>query len=130
MNGAILIVEDNASIRDLIEEFLCYLVDAEQVRIFKTDKESEAEEILKREKVSLLITDVNLGRGGDGLSIVNSLKEAPRRPYIIAISSIEWLEKIRNYLTNGTVDTFLSKPFSFKELKSKVQDSQAVILKL
>ena len=129
MNGAILIVEDNASIRDLIEEFLCYLVDADNVKIFKTDKESEAEEILRRENVSLLITDVNLGRGGDGLSIVNSLPQKPRRPYIIAISSIEWLENIRGYLNNGTVDTFLSKPFSFKELKCKVQDSRAVTLK-
>jgi len=129
MNGAILIVEDNVSIRDLIEEFLCYLVDADNVKIFKTDKESEAEEILRTQNVTLLITDVNLGRGGDGLSIVNSLKERPRRPYIIAISSIEWLEKIRSYLCNGTVDTFLSKPFSFKELKCKVQGSQAVALK-
>ena len=129
MNGAILIVEDNVSIRNLIEEFLCYLVDADSVKIFKTDKESEAEEILRRENVSLLITDVNLGRGGDGLSIVNSLPQKPRRPYIIAISSIEWLENIRGYLNNGTVDTFLSKPFSFKELKCKVQDSRAVTLK-
>lgn len=129
MNKAILIVEDNQAIREIIGEFLSTLIDTDDVRIFKTGKESEAGEILKNEDVSLIITDINLGGEGDGLSLVDGLKEKSHRPYIIAISSIEWIGRIDTYLKNGVVDTFLSKPFSYKDLKSKLLDSKVFELK-
>ena len=129
MNKAILIVEDNQAIREIIGEFLLTLIDTEDVRIFKTGTETEAGEILKNEDDSLLITDINLGGEGDGLSLVDGLKQESRRPYIIAISSIEWIGRIDTYLKNGAVDTFLSKPFSYKDLKGKLMDSKVIRLK-
>ncbi len=129
MNKAILIVEDNHAIREIIGEFLSTLIDTDDVRIFKTGTETEAGEILKNEDVSLLITDINLGSEGDGLSLVDGLKQESQRPYIIAISSIEWIGRIEIYLKKGVVDTFLSKPFSYKELKGKLLDSKVIKLK-
>ena len=129
MSKIILIVEDNLAIREIVAEFLCTLIETENVKIFKTGKESEAEEILNNEDVSLLLTDINLGSEGCGLSLVDTLKQKPHRPYIIAMSSIEWLGKVDSYLKTGTVDTFLSKPFTCKDLMSKLQDSQVVKLK-
>jgi CheY-like chemotaxis protein len=129
MNKAILIVEDNPAIRELIGEFLATLIDTDGVKILKTGKESEAGEILQNEDVSVLITDINLGREGDGLSLVDRLAERPLRPYVIAISSIEWLGRVDRYLKRGLVDTFLSKPFSYKDLRNKLLDSRAVKLK-
>ena len=129
MNKTILIVEDNIAIREIIAEFISILIETEDVEIFKTGKESEAEEILNNKDVALLITDINLGSEGCGLSLVDTLTQKQSRPYIIAISSIEWLGRVDSYLKTGTVDTFLSKPFTYKDLKSKLQDSQVVKLK-
>lgn len=129
MNQAILVVEDNVAIREIIAEFLSTLIETENVKIFKTGKESEAEEILNTEDVSLLITDINLGSEGSGLSLVDTIMQKPHRPYIIAISSIEWLGDVDSYLKTGTVDTFLSKPFSYKDLRCKLQGSHVVKLK-
>ena len=128
MNKSILIVEDNLAIREIIVEFISAIIDTKEIKIFKTGKESEAGEILKNEEISLLITDINLGGKRDGLSLVDALKQKPR-PYIIVMSSIERLGKVDSYLKNGTVDTFLSKPFSWEDLKSKLRDSQVVKFK-
>lgn len=125
----VLIVEDNYAIRNVIEEFLGFLLDTSGIRIVSTDKESEAETILLEEEVVLLITDVNLGIGGDGMALVNALNKKENRPYIVVMSSIEWLHNVHEYLSSGMVDSFLNKPFSIEELKTTLMLSQTVDLK-
>jgi DNA-binding NtrC family response regulator len=129
MDKTILVVEDNEAIRRVIEEFLLHLIDTENVKIVTTDKESRADEVLRTEDVSLVITDVNLGVGGDGLAIVDELNKKDKRPYIILMSSIEWLKNVKEYIESGRVDTFLNKPFSYNDLKIKLLHSNAVSLK-
>ena len=129
MDKTILVVEDNSAIRRVVEEFLSVLLDTENVKIVSTDKEAVADRIIREEDISLLITDVNLGSGGDGLSIVNELNQRSERPYIILMSSIEWLKSIQEYLDSGLVDTFLNKPFTMIDLESKLRNCQTVNLK-
>lgn len=129
MDKTILVVEDNEAIRCVVEEFLSLLVDTENIKIVSTDKESRADEIIRKEDLALVITDVNLGIGGDGLAIVDELNEREKRPYIILMSSIEWLKSVKEYLETGRVDTFLNKPFSLDDLKTKLVHSHAVNLK-
>lgn len=129
MDKTILVVEDNYAIRCVVEEFLSLLIDTENIRIVSTDKESRADEVIRNEDVSLVITDVNLGIGGDGLAIVDELNQKDTRPYIILMSSIEWLKSVKEYLETGRVDTFLNKPFSLDDLKMKLLHSHVVNLK-
>lgn len=129
MDKTILVVEDNFAIRCVIEEFLSLLVDTDNVKIVTTDKEVKADEIARNEDVAMVITDVNLGTGGDGLALVDELNQRKERPYIIVMSSIEWLKRVKEYLEAGRVDTFLNKPFSLEDLKSTLTHSNAVNLR-
>ncbi len=129
MDKTILVVEDNTAISSVIEEFISLVIDTNNVKIVSTDNEAAAERIIEQEDISLLVTDVNLGNGGTGLSIVNKLNQRSERPYIILMSSVEWLESIQEHLDSGFVDTFLNKPFTLNDLKSKLRDCPMVNLK-
>ncbi len=129
MSSTILVIEDNFSVRNVIREFLDFMIIPNSAKVVTLDKVDEANEVIENENVSLVITDVNLGVGGDGLSLVDELNHRENRPYIVVMSSVEWLKKIENYLKSHMIDSFLNKPFSFKDLKSILKDSKAVSLK-
>ncbi len=129
MHKTILVLEDNTAISSVIEEFISLIIDTKNVKIVSTDNEVAAERIIKQEDMLLLITDVNLGHGGDGLSIVKKLNQRKERPYIIVMSSVEWLKSVQEHLDSGLVDTFLNKPFTINDLKSKLKDCPTVNLK-
>jgi DNA-binding NtrC family response regulator len=129
MDKTILVVEDNTAISCVIEEFLSLLIDTKNVKIKSADNEAAADRIIEQDDILLLVTDVNLGNGGNGLSVVKKLNQRKERPYIILMSSVEWLKSVQEHLDSGLVDTFLNKPFTINDLKSKLKDCPAVNLK-
>jgi DNA-binding response OmpR family regulator len=113
----ILVVEDNEAIRMIIEEFLFVLVDMESVTVITTDSVAHAEVVLQEHTVALLITDLNLGAGPDGLSLIDILNKKKSRPFIAAMSSIPSVRFTDTYLKNGKIDQYLEKPFTMKDLR-------------
>lgn len=129
MQDVILIVEDNISIQNVICEFLNYLLEDSSTKILKAKNTNEAEDHIESEDLTLLITDVNLGFGDDGLDLVRSINKRKEKPYIIITSSIEWLDKVRSFLDSGQANAFLNKPFTLADLKGILKDSGVTHLK-
>ncbi|MGD9200756.1 MAG: response regulator [Chitinispirillia bacterium] len=129
MKKSVLLVEDDPLVLDILNELLILIVDPETNLNFSANNVYEARELLDRENVALLITDVNLGMGPDGLSLASELNNKKIRPYIIIISSIPGLTKPEEMLENGEIDSILCKPFSLREFEREIKRSNVVSIK-
>ncbi|WP_314068535.1 response regulator transcription factor [uncultured Vagococcus sp.] len=113
---AILIVEDDAYINDLIEEALT-MESYECVQAFSG---TEALLLLEKKTVQLIILDLMLPgkRGEDLIPLILCQTEAP----IIVLSAIDELASKVKVLTSGAAD-YMTKPFDIQELvaRTKVQ---------
>jgi DNA-binding NtrC family response regulator len=94
------------------------LVDGNAVEVVAVDNEPEAEAVLASGTVAILITDINLGNGPDGLQLVSKASSISCRPFVVAMSSVPGLKSLDGYLQEGVVDHFLAKPFTLGELRA------------
>jgi len=129
MKNSILLVEDDPLVRDIIHELLLLIIDPEKNFNLVATNFYEARELLDKENVSLLISDVNLGMGPDGLSLASELNDKEQRPYIIIISSIPGLIQPEEMLENGEIDSILSKPFSLREFERELKRSKVISIR-
>ena len=129
MKKSVLLVEDDPLVRDIINELLILIIDPEKNLNFVANNVYEARELLDKENIVLLISDVNLGMGPDGLSLVSELNNNEKRPYIIIISSIPGLTEPEEMLKNGEIDSILCKPFSLKEIERELKRSNVISIR-
>lgn len=129
---SILLVEDNAEIRILVEASL------EPLRVLSVGSIREAREALERETFHLLILDLELP-DGDGMKFMTELnsKNSPYShiPIFILTGKSETANKVIAFSLG--VEDFVSKPFDPVELRARVnaklrkletlQDSRDVI---
>ncbi len=110
----ILIVEDDAGIRDYLELGFGY----EGYRVVQAASGSEALDLFTREQPDVVVLDVGLP-GLDGFAVLKAIRERSRTPALMLTARDAVDDRIRG-LTLGA-DDYLVKPFHFGELVARVQ---------
>lgn len=111
----ILLVEDEESIRDLVQTALRFTG-------FSVDSVSNGPDglaLARNERFSLLILDVNLP-GMDGFTLTRKLRDAGDDAPVIFLTARDDPADLREGFTGGG-DDYLTKPFSLEELVLRVE---------
>ena len=109
----VLIVEDDAGIRDGIEIYL----KTQDYEVFKAKDGIEGLEVLKNHKIHLAIIDVMMPRM-DGIRMVMELRKEYDFPVIMLSAKSEEVDKIMGL--NMGADDYVTKPFQPLELLARV----------
>lgn len=115
-NTKILIVEDDP----LIAEILQGILKSADVDVLLADSIAQAEELLERSAVDMIILDRKLP-DGDGVELLQKLKKVPalqKIPVLILSGRTEVPDQVAG-LDLGA-DDYMSKPFSVPEFKARV----------
>ena len=114
MSDRILVVEDEQSIRTIIE----YALRDAGFQVVSATRGDEALEVFGRESVDLVILDIMLP-GLDGLEVCRRIRATDSTPIIMLSARGEELDKVLG-LELGA-DDYVTKPFSPRELVSRVR---------
>jgi len=114
----ILIAEDSSTMRSLIVSTISALGDYE---LIEAANGFEALRILPREKVDLVITDINMP-DINGLELISFIKNNPNyKATPLLIISTEGSEKDRDKGLSLGADAYLVKPFNPVELQGLIR---------
>ncbi len=115
---AILIVDDHPQIRNYISEVL-----AEDYNIYLSSNGWEALELLKEQKISLIVTDLMMPVM-DGFVLISSLKkEAAFKHIPVIVVSARSSTGDREKALEMGVNDYMIKPFNAREFKLKVANT-------
>lgn len=115
----ILIVDDQFEVRELVEVTLR----VKDYRIFKAKSGEEAIKIVRDEKPDLIIMDVMMPGGMDGLEATRLLKNDPEtRESTIIMLTAKGQQTDREKGFEAGADDYFVKPFSPLELIKKVEE--------
>ncbi len=110
----ILVVDDDARIRDLLKRYLTQ----EGRDVLLAEDGRSLNRLLQRETVDLIVLDLMLP-GEDGLSICRRLREAKdRTPIIMLTAKSEDIDRIVGLEVGA--DDYLGKPFNPRELLARI----------
>ena len=110
----IVIVDDDARIRDLLRRYLSQ----EGFEVFQAEDGKALSRILLRESVDLIVLDLMMP-GEDGLSICRRLRAAnDRTPIIMLTAKGEDVDRIVGLEVGA--DDYLGKPFNPRELLARI----------
>ena len=115
----ILIVDDQVEIRELVDMTL----KSDNYDIFQAESGQKAIEIARREKPDLIIMDVAIPRGTEGIETTRSIKNDPetKNCKVIMLTG-KGLETDRIKSLDAGADDFFAKPFSPLALIKKVEE--------
>jgi Response regulators consisting of a CheY-like receiver domain and a winged-helix DNA-binding domain len=114
MKKTILVVDDHANMRVLIEDYL-----SEQgYKVITASDGNEALILSRRLRPDLILLDVMMP-SLDGLSFMRSFRQESNTPIILVTARIEETDKIVG-LELGA-DDYVTKPFSLKELHARIR---------
>jgi len=109
-------VDDDPAIRDLLVEYL----GANELRVSALATGAELMTLIARETVDLVVLDVRLQRGEDGLQIARRLRETSATiPILMLTGRAEEADRVMG-LELGA-DDYLTKPFSSRELLARIR---------
>jgi two-component system, OmpR family, phosphate regulon response regulator PhoB len=113
----ILIVDDNTEIRELVSATL----EVEKYSVLEAPDGTKAVSVAKREKPDVVIMDVSLPGGIDGIEATRIIKRNPstRHCKVLILTGIEDKKLKEKGLKAGASDFFV-KPFSPLELLEKI----------
>ena len=115
----ILIVDDQIEVRELVE----VTMRAGDYQILQAKSGEEAIEIVKSEKPDLIIMDVMMPGGMDGLEATRILKNDPETKNCkIIMLTAKGQQTDRERGMEAGADDFFTKPFSPLELIKKVEE--------
>ena len=114
LTGHILAVDDDPSVRKMIED---YLGDNE-LRVTALASGRDIAEVMKRETIDLLVLDLRLP-GEDGMQIARKLREESHLPIIMLTGRKDEADRVMG-LELGA-DDYLTKPFSPRELLARIR---------
>ena len=113
-NDKILVVDDDARIRDLLRRYLAQ----EGFDVLQAEDGKSLTRILLRETVDLIVLDLMMP-GEDGLSICRRLRAAnDRTPIIMLTAKGEDVDRIVGLEVGA--DDYLGKPFNPRELLARI----------
>ena len=114
----ILIVDDQVTIRDLVEAALR----SDQCLVLHAASGELALEIAAAEKPDLILLDIMLPDGIDGYEVARSLKMDPgtrKTPIIALTAKVQQADRQQAFAAG--FDDYLTKPFTLKDLHEKVE---------
>lgn len=117
MKTTVLLVDDDAAVRDLVKPAL----ERAGHRVLSAGGADEAASLLREEKVDLLLLDVQLP-GLSGFDLLDVLKKDPATaglPVIMITSRSEERSRVRGLKAGA--DDYVVKPFSVAELAARVE---------
>ncbi len=95
--GRVLVVDDEQGLRDALE----VLVSSRGHFALVADGVDAAKRIIQREHLDLIITDLRLERGGDGMEVVRTAQDCPSRPQVIVMTAYGTREKAQRAVAEG-----------------------------
>ncbi|QQE74335.1 response regulator transcription factor [Brevibacillus composti] len=110
----VLVVDDEAEIRDAIEIYL----KNEDIKVFKAENGLEALEVLENEDLHLIILDIMMPKM-DGIKTTFAIREERNIPIIMLSAKSEDTDKILGL--NVGADDYVTKPFNPMELVARVK---------
>ena len=114
-NKKVLYVEDDPIVRDSISKVLSVFFD--DILVLKDGQ--EAMNLLDK-KFDIIILDLNLPKY-NGIEIAKAFREKTQESLIFMISNYQEIQNLREAMKVGAID-FLSKPVSFEELKTVLEE--------
>ena len=115
MNKTILLVDDDQRLRDLLKDYL----NKKNFQIYTSEDFSEAKEILNFFIFDLIILD-RMMPSGDGINLINHIKETSETPVIILTAMGEDNNKIDGLKIGA--DDYVAKPFEPEELYLRIEN--------
>ncbi len=122
-NNLLMLVDDEAAIRESLAEFLSM----SGFELCEAGSEDEAFVLAQKVHPSVVLSDMNLGNGGTGLSLFSRLKKdmaGAEEPSCILMTGFGSVENAIEAIRLG-VDDYLLKPVNLDELKSAVNGGLA-----
>lgn len=115
----VLIVDDSAAIRKILHRVLRQ-ADVPIGNVFEAGDGLEAIETLKREKIGLVLSDINMPRM-DGLEFLSKVKaeEAWKQLPIVMVSTEGSQNKVLEAVERGA-SGYVKKPFTADQIKEKL----------
>ena len=116
MLKTILVAEDSSSVR----KFITLALKIKGYKVIPTQDGMEALEILPKEKIDLILTDLNMPNM-DGLSLIRTVRQNPEYNDlpIIILSSLSADDDVNKGLEAGA-NSYLVKPFNTKRIQYEV----------
>lgn len=115
--ATILVVDDQASVRHLVAEFLR----TEISHVIVAESGQRALDLVETEKIDLILLDLQMP-GMDGLATLKALRDKGYRGKIVLMSACNESEIVDNVKDLG-VNYTLVKPFDIYELKEVLYSS-------
>ena len=110
-NISILVVDDDATTRDLLHEVLS----EEGYKVVTSGSAEEALEIGRRELFDVIVSDMKLGPNLNGLDVLRAYKAIQPESEVILITAFGSMETAIEAVKAGAFD-YLSKPFKLEEV--------------
>ena len=110
----ILIIDDDKRLRELLEEYLT----EKNYKIYLCDDFTSGKDIVEYFLFDLIIID-RMMPSGDGLNLINIIKEKNNTPVILLTAMGEFENKIEGLKIGA--DDYLSKPFDPEELYLRIE---------
>lgn len=114
MSKSILIIDDDKRLRELLKEYLS----EKNYGIYLCDDFNSGKEIIKYFTFDLIIVD-RMMPSGDGLNLINLIKEIKNTPVILLTAMGEVENKIEGLKIGA--DDYVSKPFEPEELYLRIE---------
>ncbi|MEK8129050.1 response regulator transcription factor [Paenibacillus filicis] len=114
MNERILVIEDDAAIRQLLEQFLS----SQGYAVTSASDGAEGLELWNQDTYDLVISDIMMPNL-NGHDVVRILRQQSNVPIILLTALHEEHDQIQGF-ENGT-DDYMTKPFSYKLLIKRVE---------
>ncbi len=112
-----IICDDDPMVLSLLQQ---YLKDKEELEIRTFGNPLHALDLIKHEKVHLLILDIVMP-GMDGITLLKEAKKADPLTHVVMMTSDSTLGRVIDSLGSGALD-FVMKPFTRKEEILEVVD--------
>ncbi len=110
----ILIVDDEALIRNVIKEYSSM----EGYKVTEAENGLEALELVKENDFDIIIMDIMMPKM-DGYQAIKEIKKIKKIPFIILSARSDEIDKLYGF--DLGIDDYLTKPFSPKELISRIK---------
>lgn len=114
MKNTILVVDDEAEIRNLLEIYLSN----EGYEVIKASNGEEALEIVNNNDIKLIVLDVMMPKM-DGIETCKRIREKMNIPILMLSAKSEDMDKIQGIMTGA--DDYITKPFNPLELTVRVK---------
>ena len=115
VSGSILVVDDDPIIRDLLHEALSI----KGYAVILADNGYEALDVLKRNPIAAIITDVKMPRMG-GLVLLKKIKQLSPNVPVVVITAYETVNDAVETMKYGASD-YLPKPFTISKVHEVIE---------